>query len=299
MPRHIIAKLFGDNNRYGDYELTELISEGGMSHVYKGRRLSDNAVVALKVLKNEALPDPEKMEKIARRSEGEMAVSLQHPNVVRTYEYGKRGNQYYIVMEYIDGPNLRDLIVDGKLGKTRDKMGIIMQVGNGLEYIHSRGLVHRDLCPKNVLTTLDGVAKVIDFGLAIVEREKIEHLWERAGTASYMAPEQIRGQQGDFRVDVYAFGVTAYEILTSRRPFDGDNRLSKMQGHLNREAPPVTQFNQKIHPAVEEIVMRCMAKNAADRPQSMTAVVNQMALAGRLQAKAWKKSKRKRTKHGE
>ncbi len=294
MPSQFIAKLFGESKRYGDYEIIDLISEGGMSHVYKARRISDGTIVALKVLKTETLPSREKMERLARRSEGEIATSLIHENVVRTYEYGQRGEEYYIAMEYIDGPNLRDMILDGKPEKTRERMKIIMQIGRGLEYIHGRGLVHRDLCPKNILLTSDGVAKIIDFGLAIVEREKVKHLWERAGTASYMAPEQIRGSQGDYRVDIYAFGVTMYEILAGRRPFEGDNRLSKMQGHLNMQAPPLTQFNPKVHPAVEEIVLKCMEKNPDDRPQSITAVLNQLALASRIQAKAWKKKRKKR-----
>ncbi len=294
MPSQFISKLFGSTKRYGDFEIIELISEGGMSHVYKARRVSDDSIVALKVLKIETLPDPEKLERIARPSEGELATSLVHENIVRTFEFGQKGNEQYIAMEYVDGPNLRDLLREGKPRKTRDRMALIMQLGRGLEYIHSRGLVHRDFCPKNILMTSDGVPKIIDFGLAIIERDQVKHLWERAGTASYMAPEQIRGNQGDFRVDIYALGVTMFEILAGRRPFEGDNRLAKMQGHLNLDAPPLSQFNKKVHPAVEEIIMKCLAKKPEDRPQSVTAVMNQMALASRAQAKAWKKSRRKR-----
>ena len=282
MANKILSKLFGDSSRYGNYEIIDLINEGGMSHVYRARRLTDDLVVALKVLKAETLPDPDKSDRAARSTEGEIATTLQHENVVRTYEYGGSGGTRYIVMEYVDGPNLRHVIRKGGLAH-ENKLDVIMQIGRGTEYIHSKGLVHRDLCPKNILLNKDGVAKIIDFGLAIVEREKIPNLWERSGTASYMAPEQIRGNQGDCRADIYAFGLTMYEILTNRRPFEGDSRLQKMQGHLNIEAPPPSQFNESISPAVEDIIMAALAKDANKRPQSMTAVLNKLSLALRQQ----------------
>lgn len=282
MPHRILSKLFGGSGRYGNYEIIDLISEGGMSYVYRAKRLSDGLVIALKVLKSETIPDADKSERAARSTEGEIATTLQHPNVVRTYEYGESGGKRYIVMEYVDGPNLRHVIRKGGLSQEK-KLDVIMQIGRGSEYIHSKGLVHRDLCPKNILLNRDGVAKIIDFGLAIVEREKIPHLWERSGTASYMAPEQIRGNQGDCRADIYAFGLTMYEILTNRRPFEGDSRIEKMQGHLNIEAQPPSQFNESISPAVEGVIMSALAKDANKRPQTMTAVMNQMALALRQQ----------------
>ena len=276
----ILSRLFGGRDRYGNYQIIDRISEGGFSHVYRARRLDDGVVVALKLLKKDALPDPEKLERLSRSSEGEIATSLQHENVVRTYEYGKTGEDYYIAMEYVDGPNLRDLVVEGVLSEY-EKMDIIRQTGRGLEYIHSKGLIHRDFCPKNILLNDDGVAKVIDFGLAITARGKTNHLWERAGTASYMAPEQIRGNPGDYRADIYAFGVTMYEVLTGRRPFEGDNRTAKMQGTLNRDATPPTEFNEHISARVEQVIMACLEKEPDRRPQTMTSVMNKVALAVR------------------
>lgn len=280
VPKMILSRFFGGRDRYGNYEIIDPISEGGFSHVYRARRLDDGVVVALKLLKKDALPDPEKLERLSRSSEGEIATSLQHENVVRTYEYGKTGDDYYIAMEYVDGPNLRDIVREGVLSEF-EKMDIIRQIGRGLEYIHSKGLIHRDFCPKNILLNDDGVAKIIDFGLSITARGKTSHLWERAGTASYMAPEQIRGNPGDYRADVYAFGVNMYEILTGRRPFEGDNRASKMQGHLNMDATPPTQFNEHISAGVEEVVMACLQKDPNKRPQTMTSVMNRVALAVR------------------
>lgn len=279
-PDPVIDRILKASEQYRDYEFAGEIGEGGMSHVYLARKPSDGAQVALKVLKNEALPDPEKMARLARRSEGEIATALRHENVVQTYEYGKCGEHCYIVMEYIDGPNLRNAVLEGAMPE-RQKMDVTVQVGRGLEHIHSRGLVHRDICPKNILLTRDGTAKIIDFGLSIVEKQKQRHLWERSGTPSYMAPEQIRGNPGDCRADIYAFGLSAYEILTGRRPFEGRSRRTKMQGHLNAAVPPPTQFNKNIPPGVEEVIMASLAKTPDQRPQSMTAVVNKLTLAAR------------------
>jgi len=199
---------------------------------------------------------------------------------VHTYEFGKRGEEHFIVMEYIDGPKLGELIRAGEVAE-EDKMRYIMEIGRAIEHLHTRGVVHRDVCPKNVLVNPEGTAKLIDFGLSILESERIPHLWERSGTASYMAPEQIRGNQGDHRADIYSFGVTMYEILTGRRPFEGDNRLTRMQGHLNIEAPPPSQFNDKIPAELDELILAALAKTPGRRPQSMQAVMNKLSLIQR------------------
>ena len=283
-PEPVIDRILKASEHYRDYAFVEEIGEGGMSHVYLIRRPSDGAPVALKVLKSDALPDPEKMARLARRSEGEIATALRHENVVHTYEYGKCGEHCYIVMEYIDGPNLRNVVLEGAQPELQ-KMDVTVQIGRGLEHIHSRGLVHRDICPKNILLTQDGTAKIIDFGLTIMANEKRRHLWERSGTPSYMAPEQIRGSPGDCRSDIYAFGMSAYEILTGRRPFEGHSRRTKMQGHLNAAVPRPSQFNKDIPPEVEDVIMASLSKSPDQRPQSMTAVVNQLTLAAREAAR--------------
>lgn len=280
MPANVLGRFFGGSDRYGDYQIIDEISEGGMSHVYRARRVSDGEVIALKILKTGMLPNPEKVERAARRTEGEIATGLYHENIVRTYEFGKRGEEHFIVMEYIDGPKLGELIRAGEVAE-EDKMRYIMEIGRAIEHLHSKGIVHRDVCPKNVLVTPEGKAKLIDFGLAILESERIPHLWERSGTASYMAPEQIRGNQGDHRADIYAFGVTIYEILTGRRPFEGDNRLTRMQGHLNIEAPPPSQFNDKISAELDELILAALAKNPGHRPRSMQAFMNMLSLLQR------------------
>ena len=264
----------------GKYEVEREIARGGMSHVYKARGRESGSVVAIKFIEPEFDELAEKLEQMFRRgSEGEIAASLRHPNVVRTLEYGRKGKQYFIVMEYIGGPNLKQLI-DLKDARWRDnRYRIALQVGRGLTYIHQNHLVHRDFCPKNVLLNRDGTAKVIDFGLALPATFKAKWQWDRSGTPSYMAPEQVRGRRVDMRTDIYAFGVSAYEILTGRRPFpESRSRVGKMQPHLNVEPPKPRQYDRTIPVPLEHIVLKAMSKEPESRYQTMQALMKELQL---------------------
>jgi len=258
-----------------NYSIIQPLARGGMGTVYEGRRKSDDMPVAIKVINPELLQLAEKLEEIFEKgSEGEIALSLRHPNVVRTLEFGHKGKEYFIVMELIDGPNLKQLIDQNSPRWLENRFRIALQAGRGLAYIHKNGLVHRDFCPKNILLTSDGVAKIIDFGLAIPEHLRQKWRYDRSGTAAYMAPEQVRGQKVDARSDVYALGVTMYEILTGRRPFPDDaDRYKKMAVHLNIPPASPREYNRNVPVVLEHILFRSMVKEPDHRYPSVDAML--------------------------
>ncbi len=270
--------LFGQERSAPDnYRLIRQVAKGGMSVVYEGRRKSDDVAVAIKVITPEFTQLAEKLDEIfSKSSEGEIAIGMRHPNVVRTLEFGRKGREYFIIMEYIDGLNLKQLIDTNSVRWSQDRFRIAVGAGRGLAYIHKSGLVHRDFCPKNILLAADGTPKIIDFGLAIPEHLKDKWRFDRSGTAAYMAPEQVRGQKVDARTDIYALGVSLYEILTGNRPFPDDHdRQRKMAYHLNVQPTSARQYNRNIPVALEHILMRAMAKAPEDRYPSVEALLRE------------------------
>lgn len=242
-----------------------------MSVVYEGIRKSDGMRVAIKIITPEFTQLAEQLEQIFDKgSEGEIAIAMRHQNVVRTFEYGRMGDEYFIVMEFVDGPNLKQLIDQNDKRWSENRLQIALQIGRGLAYIHKNRLVHRDFCPKNVLLTERVEAKIIDFGLAIPAHLKHKWRWDRSGTAAYMAPEQVRGQKVDPRTDVYGYGVSFYEILTGQRPFPEDrDRYKKMAVHLNIKPIGPRHYNRNIPVALEHIMLKAMGKNLDQRYASI------------------------------
>ena len=181
-----------------NYTVVREVAKGGMSVVYEGFRRSDDMQVAIKIITPEFTQLARQLEQIfAKGSEGEIAISMRHQNVVRTIEYGRMGREYFIVMEFVDGLNLKQLIDYKEPRWSENRLQIALQAARGLAYIHKNHLVHRDFCPKNILLSEGDEAKIIDFGLAIPAHLKQKWRWDRSGTAAYMAPEQVRGQKVD------------------------------------------------------------------------------------------------------
>lgn len=258
-----------------NYRFERMIAKGGMSVVWQGLRISDGLDVAIKIITPEFSSLAEVLEKVFKKgSEGEIAATMNHRNVVRTIDYGKKRTQYYIIMEYVDGPPMVQLIRTNEERWRNNKFEMFMAVGRGLAYIHQHNLVHRDFCPKNILVGSDNIPKIIDFGLAIPRSFRGEWKFDRSGTASYMAPEQVRGQQVDVRTDIYAFGVTAYEILTGERPYpESKTRFGKMQPHLNVAPVKPRKYNPLIPVPLEHIILKAMEKARDRRYQTMDAMM--------------------------
>ncbi|MFW6189661.1 MAG: serine/threonine protein kinase [Planctomycetota bacterium] len=277
----IIDFLFGREKPYGGLELIEEIAKGGMSRVYKARDPEDGRIYAVKVLAPESAESMERFKEVFETEEGEIALQLDHPNVVKTYEYGRTGKDaYYIVMEYIDGPNLETLVATRDARVVQNRFELVLQTGRGLTYIHDQGLIHRDFCPKNVLYGRDDVAKIIDFGLCVPVALKRRTQGHRAGTASYMAPEQVRGRHLDERADIYAYGMSAFEILTQERPLPwAGRRTRRMQDHLNIEPKDLTDVDPELPGELEEVIKKCVAKDRNMRYKSMHEVMKDMQAA--------------------
>ena len=247
-----------------------------MSAVYRGRDRAENVVVAIKVLKQAAI---DKMQVVGTKFEGELATWLNHPNVVRTYEYRAERGLYYIVMEFVEGENLDRLMRRNDPLVEVNKFDILCQIGWGLQYIHGRGLVHMDVCPKNVLIEETAVARIIDFGLSIRQVGKFRGLGVRSGTSGYMAPEQVKAEEVDERADIYAFGIVMYHLLLGRRPFQARDDFARMQEQLTVNPIAPRRLDSAVSPELEAVLLGAMAKNRNDRYPHMNMLLSDLLSA--------------------
>ncbi len=263
----------------GKYRIeAEPIAEGPMSVVYKAAspKRGDGAV-AIKVLKDSAARVARRLSaQPGKQWEGERAAGLDHPNVVRTFECGCDSGTYYVVMEFIDGQNLASLIHGHSPLLANGRLSVIRQIAHGLAYVHAKGLIHRDVCPKNVLVDGAGHAKLIDFGVAVCQTDKLRDTGRRTGRPSYMAPELIRDNVFDIRTDVYALGVTMYEICTGVRPLAGTDRYETMRLHLRSIPTPPAEVNSHVPPLLNDMIVRCLAKDPGQRFQTADELLKEL-----------------------
>lgn len=247
------------NNRY---EILESIGVGGMADVYKALDHTLNRYVAIKVLKEELNSDETFVKKF--RQEAMAAASLSHPNVVNIFDVGQEDSINYIVMELCEGVTLKEYIRrKGKL-EIYETINIAIQIANGIQAAHDRGIIHRDIKPQNVIITTDGKAKVTDFGIAkAVSSQTITA--STVGSVHYISPEQARGSYCDGRSDIYSLGITIYEMLTGRVPFDGDSTVAVALLHIQGEMIPPSTYEPMIPVSLEKIVMKCTQKKPEER----------------------------------
>lgn len=258
------------------YKLREKIATGGMSIIYKASSRKTNETIAIKILFPQYSKHKTKLQNLLaeKQVEGEMASHLSHPNVIQTHEFNKLYGHYYFVMEYVNGDNLKYIVYHNPEMINGGKLDIIRQTARGLHYIHSKGIIHRDICPKNILVSKNGQVKIIDFGLSVSKRSRFRGFGERAGTPSYMAPEQIKAMEADERTDIYSLGVTVYELLAERPPFAGEDTYAKMQHHLTSDPVPLKKRAPDVPEELEKIISKAMQKNPKNRYQSMAALLN-------------------------
>ncbi|MBA2285590.1 MAG: protein kinase [Ktedonobacteraceae bacterium] len=244
------------------YQLQEPIGRGGMATIYRGRDLRMDRVVAIKVLREVYSTDPKFVTRFQR--EAKAASALQHPNIVQVYDYGQTEGNYFIVMECIEGTDLRRYLRSRGLLDIDRAIIIAHDVALGLGAAHRRGIVHRDVKPQNILVGRDGSIKLTDFGIASVYKdinaERLTTTGMTLGTVQYYAPEQAQGEIVSPAADVYALGIVIYEMLTGRTPFDGDTPVAVAMQHIQDLPVPPSQLNPNIPPALEDIIMRCLEK---------------------------------------
>ena len=245
------------------YELLEVIGTGGMAVVYKARCHRLNRLVAVKVLKDEFSGDEEFRRRF--RAEGEAVAMLSHPNIVQVFDVSASDNAYYIVMELIDGVSLKQYMEVKGVLNWKETLHFATQIAMGLEHAHSRGIVHRDIKPHNVMVLKNGSVKVMDFGIAQVMNKSSTLTKEALGSVHYISPEQAKGSFTDSRSDIYSLGVVMYEMMTGRPPYDGESPVAVAIQHINGGAPMPSSLNPNIPRGIEQIIMKAMALEPKDR----------------------------------
>ena len=252
------------------YEILGKIGTGGMADVYKAKDHKLNRYVAVKVLKPEFREDTTFIRKF--RSEAQAAAGLTHPNIVNVFDVGDDDGVYYIVMELIEGITLKEYIAKkGKLS-IKEATSIAIQVSMGLEAAHNHGIVHRDVKPQNIIISTDGKVKVTDFGIARAASSNTISS-NVMGSVHYSSPEQVRGGYSDEKSDIYSLGITLYEMVTGRVPFDGDTTVAIAIKHLQEEMVPPSVYTEDLPHSLEQIILKCTQKSVNRRYEKMEDVI--------------------------
>lgn len=252
------------------YEILERIGSGGMSDVYKAKCHKLNRYVAIKVLKPEYSEDKTFVSKF--KAEAQAAAGLMHANIVNVYDVGEENGIYYIVMELVEGITLKKYIEKKGVLGVREAVSIAIQVAQGIDAAHKRNIVHRDIKPQNIIISKEGKVKVTDFGIARAASSNTINS-SVMGSVHYISPEQARGGYSDEKSDIYSFGITLYEMLTGRVPFEGDTTVAIALQHIQDEIVSPRQYVPEIPVSVEKIVLKCTQKRTERRYQNMTDLI--------------------------
>jgi len=256
------------------FDLVCRVGQGSMSRVWKARDSATGRVVALKVL------DKVKTEKLESRfvgrekpSEGEIAMQLKHPNIVRTFEYGlTHEHEQFLVMEFVEGVSLSFLVDMQNERMQAKRLSYIIQLGEAIEYFHSQNWIHRDICPRNILVSDEDEVKLIDFGLVVPNTPEFQAPGNRTGTANYMAPELIKRQRTDQRIDVFSYAVTCYEMFTKKYPWEAGKTLEMVIQHINQ---PPTDIRELV-PGIDDRVARTIMKGLEREPRNRWRTATEM-----------------------
>jgi eukaryotic-like serine/threonine-protein kinase len=259
------------------YELKEKIGTGGMADVWLADDAELDREVAVKILHDRFAQDKEFVERFRR--EAQSAAGLQHPNVVSIFDRGAFRDTYFIAMEYVDGPQLKNLVKGGM--STPDAINFTRQILNAARFAHRKGIVHRDLKPQNVLIDDEGRARVADFGIARGESSDITATGSVMGTAQYLSPEQAQGKETTPRSDIYSIGVILYEALTGRVPFEGESAVAVALKQVSETPRRPSAINPNVPPALDAVVMRALAKDPEARFRDADAFLKALDAAER------------------
>ena len=258
------------------YEILSRVGAGGMSDVYKALDHKLNRTIAIKVLKEEYSADPAFVSKF--KIEAQSAAGLTHPNIVQVYDVVDEGELHYIVMELVEGVTLKNFIKAKVMLANREATGISLQIAQGIEAAHQLGIVHRDIKPQNIILSSDGKVKVADFGIAKAASQQTL-MSEAMGSVHYIAPEQAKGEMTDTRGDIYSLGITMFEMVTGRLPFEGDNTVSVAIAHVEKPMPLPSAYNPSVSRALEFIILKCTQKRPERRYQSISETITDLRRA--------------------
>jgi eukaryotic-like serine/threonine-protein kinase len=255
------------------FELLGRTGQGSMSKVFRAHDRKLGRVVCLKILDKEKTAKFEaRFPGLKRPMEGAVCAALRHRNIVQTFEFGlTRQGEQYLVMEFIDGLGFNFLIETQSPHLKGKRIDYLVQLANGLEYIHQQNYLHRDICPRNAMVTQDGVLKIIDFGLAIPYRPEFCKPGNRTGTPNYLAPELIKRTTTNHRVDLFALGVTAYECFTNQLPWEKAQSLQTLMSHMNSPGKDPRQFRPDLDDDVAKFLTKAIERDPDDRFQTAAA----------------------------
>ncbi len=249
----------------GQYELVDVLGQGGMSVVFKGRHKMTDQEVALKILPPELAAHSQVKSRFLE--EAKALAALDHPNIVHLYNFGQENGFFVLAMQFVQGRTWERIILENKRMEWAASVRVCIDVLRALEYAHGRGVIHRDMKPSNVLVRAhDATATVMDFGIAkMTTSTKLTATGQTMGTVRYMSPEQVRGQEVDLRTDIYSLGATLYESLTGETPFDGSTHFEIMTKHLSEAPKPPSARGIEVPKLVEEALMKSLMKKVGDR----------------------------------
>jgi serine/threonine-protein kinase len=264
-------------DQFDHYQIQAYMAQGGMSDIYRAFDLINHREVVIKVPDQAMLGDSAQFERFQR--EMDVMKTLDHPAILKGLGSGKYNRIPYLVTEFVDGQSLRALIETAAPLPPDQAVSLIRKIADGMDYCHKNDVIHRDLKPENILITSDGQPVIMDFGLALTKgahRVTYSNLSATMGTPDYMAPEQIEGQRGDQRTDLYALGTILYELLAGKPPFTGDSNMVIMAQHLNNTAPRLDRVDPSVPIQLAAIVAICLARDPKDRYADMTALIQDL-----------------------
>jgi len=254
-------------NLVGSYKITDKIGEGGMGAVYRGIDIMLEREVAIKMLRPELSRQPNIVERF--RSEAVTLAKLNHPNIATLYSFVRQGDDFFMVMEFVRGETLDGLIRRSGAMPCDRAIALMCQALEGIDHAHKMGIIHRDVKPANMMMTEGGTLKVMDFGIArVLGTARMTKQGNIVGTIEYMSPEQVRGLETDARSDIYSLGILLYEMLTGRVPFSSDSEFDLMKMQIDEAPQPPRFFSSNIPPAIEQAIMKSLAKRPEARFQS-------------------------------
>jgi serine/threonine protein kinase len=253
----------------GRYKIIRSLGEGGMANIYLARDLILNRDVAVKLVRFDMQDDESAIKRFQR--EALSTTELVHPNIVSVYDIGEEHGMNYLVMEYVEGQDLKDYIKNYSPIPLSQVVNLMGQILSGVKTAHHHGIIHRDLKPQNILIDTRGNAKITDFGIAIANQQSsFTRTNAVIGSVQYLSPEQVRGHIATQQSDIYSLGIILFELLTGRVPFEGESAVSIAIKHYQDQLPMVTDFNQQIPQALENVVLKATAKNPTDRYKNVT-----------------------------
>jgi len=251
----------------GCYKILEKIGHGGMGIVYKGIHITLEQEVAIKVLSPQFSQDPNMRKRFIK--EAKIQAKFSHPNVVNMLNYVEEDEEVFLIMEFVNGETLEKRLRRENALAIEEAVSISSSVLHALDFMHSKGVIHRDIKPSNIMFTESGLVKVTDFGIAKVIGEKALTKTGLVGTFRYMSPELILGEETSVASDVYSFGITFYEMITGRVPFNSDSEYKIMKGHLEEKPLPPWEINSKVSRKLGKVILKALAKNPKDRYENV------------------------------